>query len=106
MLCPLEKRRADSFVDVDNFWLNLKARREQNTTAWNTLIHIKQALNSFVEISCLQLMPYREEGTSFGPCKDILRAVQPDDQGAGDQRGGERGCLPGARLHECSSAAS
>ena len=38
MLCGLEKRRAHSFLDVDNFWLNLKARREHITTAWNTFV--------------------------------------------------------------------
>ena len=102
--CHLEKRRADSFLDIDNFWLNLKARREK----YNCLEHLdKRALKSFVEIiSCLQFILCREEGARFGPCKDVLRAVQPDNQGAGDQRGGERGRLPGARLHECSSAAS
>ena len=29
LLGDLEKRRAGSFLDFDNFWLNLKATREQ-----------------------------------------------------------------------------
>ena len=66
-----------------------------------------RALHSFVEIvSCLQFMHCREERASSRPCQDFLRAVQPDGQGAGDQRGGEGGRLPGARLHECPSAAT
>ena len=28
-ICELEKRRSASFLDFDNFWLNLKATREQ-----------------------------------------------------------------------------
>ena len=54
----------------------------------------------------LNFVHSREEGVSFGPCQDFLRAVQPDAEGAGDERGGERSSLQGARLHECSPAAS
>ena len=44
----------------------------------------------------LNSVHFREEGASFGPCQDFLRAVQPDDEGAGDERGGERSSLQGA----------
>ena len=65
------------------------------------------ALIGFLEMfPGLTSVHFREEGAGFGPCQDFLRAVQPDNEGAGDQRGGERSSLQGARLHECSSAAS